>query len=563
MCFKQAMAFRAATPSCLAGGASAPIECRRVAAEAPPTKLTTGCGGTAINARRFSAPVFCQGFSLVELTVVLLLITLIASVAVRETSELGFQVRYDQTKDRLEMIKQAILGNPRQIINGQQAISGFVADMGRLPANLRELTQRSGDCSDDAGDVSQYACLHLPTPGTWTAGAWNNDSVSQLDTESGMRHGWNGPYVTITANPADDDALGDAWGSASSDSNYGWRFEPGLNLDKLGNNNPADDQSDPDGFVRLIVQSLGRDQIANALPTNDYIDDYPPNHIADDSTPAVYFPTPLIDKADWLVDIRSGVHVSFKKETGTLPPISRCSDPTKTTKDTCATPEIWRGGCSLAGYYNKSSCEAVLPTAGTWINCSDGVSANKTACESAGHEWYGEGFGCSIQGKPTKELCSPATWRGCTDDGTITTESACLSAGQKWYGDTIFNNIFNNPPTQKKICMKVFYRTADSMIGMLISDDDLSNDASAISFDAKTITADGGFQAIRFGAFRDSQSSAGAPPEAWVPIGSLAVGIYEFDGSSCKTSTSYYPADRQSPIQVDFHPHTTLPVINW
>lgn len=520
-----------------------------------------GCGGTAINARSFPTPVFCQGFSLVELTVVLLLITLIASVAVRETSELGFQVRYEQTKERLEMIKQAILGNPRQIVNGQQAISGFVADMGRLPNSLRELLQRSGDCSDDAGDVSQAACLGLPTPGSWTASAWNNDPVSQLDAETGMRHGWNGPYLSVANNPADNDAFSDGWGSASNDGNYGWRFEPGLNQDKLGNTNLADDQSDPDGFVRLVVQSLGRDQVANALPTNDYIDDYPPNQFADDNTPPVYFPTPLIDKSDWLVDIRSGINISFKKTAGTLPSISRCSDPTKSTKSACmAASEIWRGGCSLAGYYNKSSCESASPTAGTWVNCFDGSSANKSSCESAGHEWYGEGFGCSAQEKPTKELClSPAIWRGCTDDGTITAENACLSAGQIWYGD----NVFNNPSTIQKICMKIFYRTSNSTIGVLVSDEDLSNDASAISFDAKTITADGNFQTIRFNDFRDSQSSAGAETKAFVPIGSLAIGIYQFDATSCKTSTSYYPADRKAPIQVDFHPHAALPVINW
>ncbi|QPK61490.1 prepilin-type N-terminal cleavage/methylation domain-containing protein [Methylomonas sp. LL1] len=419
------------------GGALAATRWFSVAAKAPPTRTTAGCGGTAINARSFPTPVFCQGFSLVELTVVLLLITLIASVAVRETSELGFQVRYEQTKERLEMIKQAILGNPRQIVNGQQAISGFVADMGRLPNSLRELLQRSGDCSDDAGDVSQAACLGLPTPGSWTASAWNNDPVSQLDDDTGMHYGWNGPYLSVANNPADDDAFSDGWGSASNDGNYGWRFESGLNQDKLGNANPADDQSDPDGFVRLVVQSLGRDQIANALPTNDYIDDYPPNRFADDNTPPDYFPTPLIDKSDWLVDIRSGISVIFKKTLGA------------------------------------------------------------------------------------------------------------------------------SGPSPEKICMKIFYRTSNSTIGVLVSDEDLSNDASAISFDAKTITADGSFQTIRFNDFRDSQSSAGAVPKAFVPIGSLAIGIYQFDATSCKTSTSYYPADRKAPIQVDFHPHATLPVINW
>ncbi len=45
------------------------------------------------------------------------------------------------------MIRQAILGNPRQIINGQQAVHGFVADMGRLPDNIHDLLEREY-CSD-------------------------------------------------------------------------------------------------------------------------------------------------------------------------------------------------------------------------------------------------------------------------------------------------------------------------------------------------------------------------------------------------------------------------------
>ncbi|MGR8941762.1 MAG: prepilin-type N-terminal cleavage/methylation domain-containing protein [Gammaproteobacteria bacterium] len=487
-----------------------------------------------------------RGFSLVELTVVLLLITLIAGVAVRETSELTFQTRYEQTRERLEMIHQAILGNPRQIINGQQAVSGFVADMGRLPNNIRELIQRSGDCDKDGGDVSQAACAALS--GTWTTNAWNSNAVSPTDPASGLRYGWNGPYLNISGNPADSAAMPDGWGrlaqgycsivsyttqvnctgaggswvAAEYDFNYGWYF---------------DTASFPDG---LFVLSYGKDQAYGA--TDDYDQDYPTNQ-------------PMINRHDWWVNLSGGISVSFKKSTGKISPVSHCSDPTKNDKSSCEPPGgtgTWAGGCNKAGHYNKSSCATDL---GTWVNCSDGSSASKTACESAGKEWYGEGFGCSDQSRPLKDQCtSPNVWRSCSDDGTITDESACLAADQLWYGDTIFNNALST----QRVCMRVFYRRPDSTIGMLISDENVANDSPTVHFDPKTIIADGGFQSLRFASLRDRDSKILVTE---LPIGTGAIGIYKHDGTDC--TDQFYPSDRQSPARVDLHAHAGVPVINW
>ena len=36
-----------------------------------------------------------------------------------------------------------------------------------------------------------------------------------------------------------------------------------------------------------------------------------------------------------------------------------------------------------------------------------------------------------------------------------------------------------------------------------------------------------------------------------------------YDPANPTITNPFYPADRQNPIQVDFHPHGTLPVINW
>jgi prepilin-type N-terminal cleavage/methylation domain-containing protein len=482
-----------------------------------------------------------KGFSLVELTVVLLLITLIASVAVRETSELAFQTRYEQTKERLEMIRQAILGNPRLIINGQQAVSGFVADMGRLPYSLRELIE-DYDCDGPSADGNGDTYFTNDGPCPWSLDTTHN---------SGLGAGWKGPYLNVSGSPSDNFAFTDGWGTVSDNLFYGWRYEQGLNPAMLGDSDTANDKIDPDGFVRLVVQSLGRDQAqTNTPPTGDYSDDHPPNKIQDDA--GTYYPRSLIEKSDWLVDISGGISVSFKKSTGKISSVSHCSDPSKTSKNLCTSPAIWyEGGCNEAGFYNKDSC----PT-GQWLNCSDETSATKSTCEAAGKEWYGEGFGCSDQSKPTKDLClsSSGVWRSCSDNGAITDENVCLTADQLWYGD----NIFNNSTSMQKICMRIFYRTAGSSIGVLVSDDKTGNDSPTVQIDPKSIISDGNFQAFKFTNFRDSVTNN---PVDKLPIGAGAIGIYKHDGSSC--TNMFYPSDRQNPVQADFYAHSGLPVINW
>ncbi|MGR9014779.1 MAG: prepilin-type N-terminal cleavage/methylation domain-containing protein [Gammaproteobacteria bacterium] len=604
-----------------------------------------------------------NGFTLVEMTVVLLLITLLASVAVRETAELGFQTRYEQTKERLEMIKQAILGNPKLVINGQQAVSGFVADMGRLPDNLRELFQ-PGACYDSGGallpaitrpsacvgsnvwvylnvpcsnNLSNTKSLCLAAPATWLG--------KDVDTQTGLMWGWQGPYLNISGNPADIDALTDGWGTTTDNLFYGWRYELGLNLAMLGDANSANDQSDPDGIVRLVVQSFGKDQVqTNALPTNDFIDDFPSNVRQNDA--GVYYPNPLVEKEDWLVDISGGIKTNIKlplRDTRQIPPVSFCTDSTKTTKATCTLPNVWFGGCEDQTYFNKSSCETASKI---WHLCSDESSPDKTSCETAGAVWYGEGFGCEDQTKTSKTNCTAAIklWRSCTDDGTITTQSACAAANQIWYGESLITTGENGGCsdihyTNKASCLAASKTwQACSIVGATTflaceatggywlgngygcSDQQYSNQADCElnnkqwveswprckkssapnteslvpyhniktgKYECEDISGNWKYPRKQVclnvfyrnngnlnwatslptlieenGAYQTIQFNFAANP-VFIPTGQNAIGIYEYDGDCDPVNNPLYPADRQNPIQVDFHAHTALPVINW
>lgn len=482
-----------------------------------------------------------RGFSLIELTVALLIITTLATIAVRSTNDLSFQVRHDQTKDRLAQIKQAIIGNPQRTVNGQPDISGFVADMGRLPNNIHELLEQNY-CSDRLYSTQATCEANSKT--------WNMQTTWQTDVTSGLSYGWRGPYLSIANNPLDDSAINDGWGRFDSDKtnhNYGWRY---FDLDMLTLNS-ADDGN-------LVIQSFGKNQQPdNSVPTTEnYDNDYPPNYTSASGT---FYPNPMIRQQDWLIDISNGISVNFIKHNRALP-ISLCTDTTKTTKATCLPQETWYGGCSISSYYNKTSCESATPTAGTWSRCSNATYTDKTACELAGKIWYGEGFGCSDQTKSNSVACiSPSVWRSCTDDGTITTQNDCSTANQIWYGNDLFS--ISTIPTQLipptiPICMKVFYRKADSTIGILVSDEDVST----VHTDPKSILADGSSQTLKFKNFRDINTSNVTPN---ISIGSNAIGIYEYDGAGCNTSNVLYPINHRQPIQVDFYPHTGLSVINW
>ncbi len=190
------------------------------------------------------------GFSLVELITVLLILTALGTVAVRSTVELGYDSRHHITRERLKQIRAAILGNPQQVVNGQPDISGFVADMGRLPESLRELLE-SGSCS--AGSSSRPSDCASPETWTWNptptkAGRCSDNSFTDETTCVNNGHGWlnagwNGPYLQVSGNANDPDAFSDGWGNVSAD-NYGWDW----NL----------------AGTTLTITSLGRDHTDNA-----------------------------------------------------------------------------------------------------------------------------------------------------------------------------------------------------------------------------------------------------------------------------------------------------------
>lgn len=80
-----------------------------------------------------------RGVTLVELLVVLMILSLILTAAIRTWDVALQRGRFEQTRQKLDRLAMAAVGNPDYIVAGQRADFGYVGDMGSLPSSLADL----------------------------------------------------------------------------------------------------------------------------------------------------------------------------------------------------------------------------------------------------------------------------------------------------------------------------------------------------------------------------------------------------------------------------------------
>src|SRR5688572_22825214 len=79
------------------------------------------------------------GFTLLELVVVLAILAITTGLAVRALDRVEDQRRFESAQRGFEELSEAVLGSPDdRNVDGTRTISGFVADMGRLPRTTDE-----------------------------------------------------------------------------------------------------------------------------------------------------------------------------------------------------------------------------------------------------------------------------------------------------------------------------------------------------------------------------------------------------------------------------------------
>ncbi|WAR45182.1 type II secretion system protein [Methylomonas rapida] len=236
-----------------------------------------------------------RGFTLLEMLLVIFLMALVASAGLMLTEGVEDQAKYDETKRRMELIRKAIVGDPTRTVNGAPEISGFVADMGRLPGCWRELLEPS-DCNDQPlKEYSNGACVDS---------TFTNESDCQ---DAGklwvpIAFGWRGPYISVVPDHDGVRRFRDGYGNEDIDDdlNFGWVWRM----------YDADDEetSNPDEAVLIRIKSKGFDG------QEDSSDDYPNDTIAN--------VTPLIDSRDHQVklDNWSGRVLFINRTSNPVPP---------------------------------------------------------------------------------------------------------------------------------------------------------------------------------------------------------------------------------------------------
>ncbi len=88
-----------------------------------------------------------HGFTLVELAIVIVIVGIIAAVATRKMTQTVETAQYENTKQEMEHLAFAIVGNPAVYANGTRTDFGYVGDIGALPANLDALVSNPGGYS--------------------------------------------------------------------------------------------------------------------------------------------------------------------------------------------------------------------------------------------------------------------------------------------------------------------------------------------------------------------------------------------------------------------------------
>ncbi len=115
------------------------------------------------------------GYSLVELLVVIIVLSIMAGIAIRSLDHSTGRERLETTRARLDRVAHAISGNPNLTAGGNRTDFGYVGDIGALPANLGHL---------------------LTNPGSYAT--------------------WNGPYLVdqVSTSTGATLTLTDAWGNS-------------------------------------------------------------------------------------------------------------------------------------------------------------------------------------------------------------------------------------------------------------------------------------------------------------------------------------------------------------
>ncbi len=88
-----------------------------------------------------------SGITLIELVLTIVLMGILVTVTFRSAGYVDFTSKTEETKQEMDMLAEAIVGNPELHNNGVRTDFGYIGDVGSLPPNLDALVQNPGGYS--------------------------------------------------------------------------------------------------------------------------------------------------------------------------------------------------------------------------------------------------------------------------------------------------------------------------------------------------------------------------------------------------------------------------------
>lgn len=125
-----------------------------------------------------------NGFTLIEVAAVILLMSILAVAVVTTTSDTMNEIHFEETMERMRVVRRGIIGDPTIREGGVRASFGFAGDHGNVPMAIAGLIR----------------ILTMP--------AW------AINATAGTGIGWNGAYVPESVLPNANNYQFDAWGTA-------------------------------------------------------------------------------------------------------------------------------------------------------------------------------------------------------------------------------------------------------------------------------------------------------------------------------------------------------------
>ncbi len=213
-----------------------------------------------------------NGFTLVELIMVLVILAILATAALNMVEFQVDQTRFETTQQTVDSVRDAILSE-RKTDSGR-LLSGFFVDMGRLPRSYQEsLTTFSArelwDNSPTTTNLPSFASVAAAN--TATVDNVLNTADADTDTVSGdsrvtLGMGWQGPYLRMPVGAAE---LTDGWGT-SLVSDAGYSHLRTLDVGDADMDANFDEELDVTaaGVSIFGVRSLGRDTVLGGADYN-------------------------------------------------------------------------------------------------------------------------------------------------------------------------------------------------------------------------------------------------------------------------------------------------------